>query len=188
MVTQARPIENDRLYSDAEFEALPERRIELIEGKVFKKVPTKDEHGRVIANLWEAIVVFDPQRKLGRRWTETTFKIKPGFQPEPDLALVIASRVPPLGKDFLRVVPDFVLEVLSARDLAPSNQTSVRTKIKNYVNSGVRLLWVVNPDEQRVEVYHAGNETPIDILTIEDELDGEDVMQGFKMAVADLFV
>jgi Uma2 family endonuclease len=59
-------------------------------------------------------------------------------------------------------------------------------KAAEYLNAGTRLVWVVWPRWRQVDVWHAGDETPA-TLTVEGELDGEDVVPGFAYPVADLF-
>lgn len=56
-----------------------------------------------------------------------------------------------------------------------------------YLKAGTRIVWGINPITQEVEVYHQGQSTPAIVLKINDELDGEDVVTGFKIEVAKLF-
>ena len=59
-------------------------------------------------------------------------------------------------------------------------------KRREYFASGTRLEWVVDPQTRTVAVYHAIGE-PTRVLTESDTLDGEQVVPGFTMPVADLF-
>ena len=51
--------------------------------------------------------------------------------------------------------------------------------------NGTRLVWVIHPDEQYVLVYHSPS--PDRLLRLADSLDGEDVVPGFSLAIAELF-
>ena len=58
-------------------------------------------------------------------------------------------------------------------------------KIKLYVASGVKLVWLVDPETQTVIVYKGtmrGTE-----LDETDTIDGDDVLPGFSHTVAELF-
>lgn len=82
----------------------------------------------------------------------------------------------------LPIFPDLAVEVLSPNDLA----YEVDAKVREYLGAGVRLVWVVNPDAKTVKVHRlrgAGT-----ILGEHDELDGEDVLPGFRCRVGDLFL
>jgi hypothetical protein len=60
-------------------------------------------------------------------------------------------------------------------------------KALRYLGGGSRLVWVVWPDAQQVDVWHSGDRQPSITLGISDSLDGEDVLPGFSHPVADLF-
>jgi Uma2 family endonuclease len=60
-------------------------------------------------------------------------------------------------------------------------------KAIRYLDAGVRLVWVVRPRRQEVDVWHPGDAAPTKTLGIEDTLDGEDVVPGFTCPVAVLF-
>jgi Uma2 family endonuclease len=79
------------------------------------------------------------------------------------------------------VAPDLVVEVLSPHDLFPR----VLRKVQQYLKAGVRLVWVVVPEDRSVTVYRSGQE-PV-ILAEGETLSGGDVLPGFQCAVARLF-
>jgi Uma2 family endonuclease len=179
----------ERTYTIAEFEALPDdgNYYELIDGKLVMSPPAGDEHGRIGDKLVKVIHLLDPEDKLGRVWQTTRFRISLTFGPAPDVAFVVATRVPPRSKGAVEVVPDLVVEIHSPSDLdSKANIEVARRKIRLYQDNGVRLLWAVNPGDLSVEVYHQGDPSPV-ILGLGDELDGEDVLPGFKLRVSKLF-
>ena len=80
-----------------------------------------------------------------------------------------------------RVVPELVIEVISPNDLA----TEVRCKVRDFLNAGIPLVWVVCPDSRDVAIYRADG---TGALRKEGEtLEGEDVLPGFSCPVAALF-
>jgi Uma2 family endonuclease len=102
----------------------------------------------------------------------------------PDVSFIRRDRLPRTaeeGKRFFRGAPDIVVEVLS-----PWDRTSrLHEKMEEYFRSGARLLWVVNPEEKTVEVCRA--QTVSRLLTERDTLDGENVLPGFRLPLAELF-
>jgi Uma2 family endonuclease len=85
------------------------------------------------------------------------------------------------GEGHVTVAPDLAVVVVSPNDLA----YQVDEKIQDLLPAGVRLVWVVNPETKMVKVQRVHG--PGTILGEADELDGEDVLAGFRCLVADLF-
>ncbi|HXG12104.1 MAG TPA: Uma2 family endonuclease [Gemmataceae bacterium] len=81
----------------------------------------------------------------------------------------------------LTIVPDLAVEVLSPNDLV----YEVDTKVQEYLRAGVRLVWVIHPQGRWVDVHRV--QGPGTILRENDDLDGEDVLPGFRCRVGDLF-
>jgi Uma2 family endonuclease len=87
-----------------------------------------------------------------------------------------------IPKGHIRVAPDLAIEVISPND----SYIDVDAKIHEYLDAGVRLVWVINPDNRTVKVYRQDDRRPIE-LTEGDRLDGGDVLPGFTCAVTDVF-
>jgi Uma2 family endonuclease len=102
----------------------------------------------------------------------------------PDASFISFERLPvenpPEGH--CRVAPDLVVEVVSPRDFV----YEIDRKVEEYLRAGVRLAWVVYPESRTVFVYRADGS--IQGLREQAELDGEDVLPGFRCRVGDLFV
>lgn len=122
-------------------------------------------------------------RKLGRVFgAQTDFVMPKTKNPrKPDVAFVSLERMPINTRDAVPVVPDLAVEVVSKTD----DLYSIEDKAFFYLRSGMRLVWVVRPVAQVIEVYQAGQ--PPKLLTIADELDGGSVLPGFKLRISDIF-
>src|SRR5262249_8032051 len=79
------------------------------------------------------------------------------------------------------VAADLCVAVLSPSD----THRSVMEKVREYLNRGVRLIWMVDPGARAVTVYRSREQ--IRILEATGTLAGEDVLPGFRCAVAELF-
>ena len=77
--------------------------------------------------------------------------------------------------------PDLAIETVSPNDRA----NDVRAKVTEYLISGTRLVWELWPEFRSVSVYGAGE--VVRELGEEDELDGGEVVPGFRARVGDLF-
>lgn len=78
-------------------------------------------------------------------------------------------------KRFLPLCPDFVIELRSPTDpLAP-----IEAKMREYMENGARLGWLIDPVERRVHVYKPGE--PVEILEKPDALSGGPVLPGFVL-------
>lgn len=105
----------------------------------------------------------------------------------PDVAFVRADRLSsPTSPDYYarapQLAPDLAVEVASENQFAPG----MEAKAKTYLRFGTRLVWVIWPRYQRVDVWRPGDAAPA-ALGVDDTLDGEDVVPGFTYPIARLF-
>jgi len=163
---------------------LPDKRTELVKGVLVVREPAGYRHGEVAANIAAYIHNFSRSLKLGTvLGAGTGFKLttNPDTVRAPDAAFIRRERVPdpaPLG--FPSFVPDLVVEVLSPDD----RPGEVLRKVADWLNAGVRLVWVVDPVRRIARVYRAdGSESS---LAEGDGLDGEDVLPGFSCRLAEV--
>ncbi|HKQ60978.1 MAG TPA: Uma2 family endonuclease [Candidatus Polarisedimenticolaceae bacterium] len=101
----------------------------------------------------------------------------------PDVAFVSSARLAAVREPEKAFpgAPDLAVEVLS-----PSNSVgSVHAKVADYLAAGTRLVWVVDPEQETVAVYRSLLVPRV--LAREEELDGDDVVPGFRARVAELF-
>jgi Uma2 family endonuclease len=164
-----------------------EWRYELVEGRLVRMSPTGAEHGRIVTALFLAVGWFVRERRLGEVFpAETGFWISPEGGSDtvlaPDLAFVRAGREAGARvKGFPRLAPDLVVEVAS-----PSQgRREMGAKAQRWLSGGVRLVWLVLPEERVVEVWRG--EALARIVPRGEELSGEEILPGFVFPVADLF-
>ncbi len=122
------------------------------------------------------------QNKIGQVFNADTDFILPGIgKRRPDIAFASFESVPEVSQDAVPVPPDLVIEVISKTDQVDDSDT----KILEYQQAKIKLIWVVRPVLKVVEVHRL--DQPILVLKQKDELDGYDVLPGFKLPVAELF-
>jgi Uma2 family endonuclease len=155
-------------------------RLELTaQGKLIVMPPTGWESGKRNANLTIDLGVWNRQTKLGVVFDSSTgFRLPNGAVRSPDVAWVKQDRLDALNpnpESFLPLAPDFVIELRSSSDTAKD----LRDKMKEYMDNGVRLGWLLNPKAKEVEIYRAGQD--VEVLKSPASLSGEDILSGFVL-------
>lgn len=170
-----------------EFAAITEPgRFDLVHGEVIQMPPAGGEHGVITIEIGRLIANYVAERQLGRTYAaETGFIIDHDARTvlAPDVAFVVSERVPPIDQQrgFVPIPPDFAVEVVSPSDRI----VDVNAKVGEYLEAGVRLVWIVEPRRRTVTVYRADRSAR---LLIEGEsLDGGDVLPDFSLPVSDIF-
>ncbi|WP_367267666.1 Uma2 family endonuclease [Okeania sp. SIO2C9] len=74
---------------------------------------------------------------------------------------------------FLSFCPDFLIELMSPCD----SLSDTREKMKEYLENGMKLGWLINRKSRQVEIYCAGKD--VEILDSPQTLSGEDILPGF---------
>jgi Uma2 family endonuclease len=162
-------------------------RYELVKGELRKMSPAGSEHGAIIVNITLLLGQYVKANSLGVCFgAETGFKIAsdPDTVRAPDVAFVRRERIPESGitKKFWPGAPDLAVEVLSPGD----SLEEVEEKVEDWLSAGTRAVWVVSPKRRGVTVYRSM--TDVTRLSEADELDGGDVVQGFRCKVSEIFV
>lgn len=101
----------------------------------------------------------------------------------PDVGFVTKARkhLRPRGRGSFPGPPDLAIEVISPTDEA----ADIRRKQALYERTGTPLVWWIDP-KHRTATVHAPGQPPRH-LTDAEYLDGESVVPGFTMKLADLF-
>jgi Uma2 family endonuclease len=145
--------------------------------------PTGGETGRNNATLIARFVIWNEQSNLGVVFDSSTcFKLPKGGDRSPNVAWVAKSRwealTPEEQQKFPPLCPDFVLELVSPSD----NVNTVRDKMPEYLDSGLRLGWLIDLQTQQVELYRPGQSA--EVLTAPEQLTGEAVLPGLVLSLA----
>lgn len=173
--TTVRPNGDDALY-------------EIVNGQRVELPPMSIYAVRVASRLMGKLNEFGLTNNLGEGICEGLFHLPlpVARNRRPDVAFVSFDRWPadrPLSEtdNAWDVAPDLAVEVVSPGDLVDE----LMTKIEEYFQAGVRLVWVIYPRQRLIHVY----ETPTHIRALirTDTLDGGKVLPGFQLPLASLF-
>jgi Uma2 family endonuclease len=157
----------DRLVTAKEFAEHPEwGPCELVRGKVVAMTNPKPKHGFLANEIAFHISRYAREKQLG-----------------PDVGFVRTERLPPKAAqdEYFETAPDLCVEVVSPTD----RWSEISEKVDLFLGIGVRLVWVVDPQTRKAHVYRKGRE--VKVVDAKGSLDGEDVLPGFALPLADVF-
>jgi Uma2 family endonuclease len=163
-----------------------EWRYDLINGELRPMPPMPGEkHGAVTYDLGFELGLFVRQHDLGQCYAaETRFIIthNPDTTLGPDWAFIAKERLPKKrGEKFLDMAPDAVLEVRSPSD----RPRQVQEKVEQWLTAGVRIVWELNLKTKILTVHRPSQESHT--IGVDGEIDGEDVLPGFRFPLRRLF-
>jgi Uma2 family endonuclease len=177
--------------SHAEFERLcrdnPERAFELTkDGELEVMPPVGGESSRQESDLITDLNIWNRQTGLGKTFSSSGAFILPnGAERSPDAAWVELSRwealTPEQRQKFLPLAPDFAIELRSPTD----RLSKLQAKMLEYRDNGVRLGWLINPQQKQAEIYRLGKD--VEILEDPQSLSGEEVLPGFILDLRAIF-
>lgn len=180
MIAPTNPVTPDHLLRMPEAE-----HFELVGGKL-KERTVGFKSARVGAKLLRLLSVYVESKALG--WVlnpDASFQCYPDDPNKvrrPDISFLSFATLPrdqePTGH--CRVPPELAVEIISPHDVFEE----VIQKAVEYLNAGVRIVWVVDPATQIVQIFRPGGG---EILTNRDMLTGEDIIPGFSCRVSEIF-
>jgi Uma2 family endonuclease len=172
------------LHADrSQFEQLcqlnPDLRLELTSnGELIIMAPAGLESSRQNLSLSVQVYIWNERFKLGVAFDSSGgFTLPSGAIKSPDVTWISHARLSAISlkETFPTVVPDFVIELRSKSD----RLKTVQEKMIEYQENGVRLGWLINPQDREVEIYRLGKS--VEILKSPSELSGEDVLTNFVL-------
>lgn len=144
--------------------------------------PVGGDSGSRELELGTDLTLWNRQTSSGKLFSSSTlFKLPGGGDRSPDAAWVELSRwqalTPEQRQKFPPIAPDFVMELRSRTD----DLKMLQAKMQEYMDSGVKLGWMFNPQDQQVEIYR--QEQLKEVRQLPTELSGESVLPGFLLQV-----
>ncbi len=156
---------------------------ELVRGVIVMMSPAGGRHGVCCAKIIRRVGFFVDAHELGHVMANDTGFVSergPDTVRAPDIGFWSRERLPNVPVGFVDIPPDLAIEVVS-----PFNTvTQMRRRVRDFLAKGVRLVWVIDPENRTATVYRTGE--PPRELEETDTLIGEDVLPGFTCKVAEM--
>jgi Uma2 family endonuclease len=154
---------------------------ELVNGSLVE-MPVSLDAAWVGGQLFVQVNQFVQANNLGWAFpAETAYRCFPGFQKtvrKPDVSFIRRDRLPRLSRRDARIPPDLAVEVVSPTETV----YELNSKVEDYLAVGVRLVWVIDPENRLALVYRADGS--VGRLREPAGFDGEDVLPGFRCPLA----
>jgi Uma2 family endonuclease len=178
-----------KTWTEADLQALPEDGYihELVDGELVTSPKNDFFHGSISSQLSMALRAFVKANRLGDVLDSSTgFWMKNRNCRAPDISFVSRARLKALGfrrstRQFFPGAPDLAVEILSLNN----TRREIDERVKDFFDSGTRLAWIIDPSEQHVEICRSPLQRRL--LGTGGFLEGEDLLPGFRFAIAELF-
>jgi Uma2 family endonuclease len=156
---------------------------ELVRGEIITMPPPGGLHGATCSRTDRKLGAFidgGPGGVLVCNDTGFITERAPDSVRGPDLSYWTKERLQEIPVGYIEIAPDMLVEVLS-----PSNTSKqIRAKLQEYFARGVRLAWVIAPEDRTLTIYRTLDEGRV--LHENATVTGEDVLPGFTCRVSDL--
>jgi Uma2 family endonuclease len=155
-------------------------------GELIIMPPTGGSTGKRNIDIEGQLWFWNRQTKLGVAFNSSTaFLLPNGAERSPDAAWISQARwdsLKPNEQDsFPPLCPDFAIELRSKSD----NMQPLRKKMQEYIDNGLRLGWLIDTKNKKVEIYRANQ--PVEVVQNPTSLSGEDVLPGFILDLQVVF-
>lgn len=164
---------------------LPEGTLaELIEGEILMSPSPRFRHQKAVLNLAAILREHSRRRALGLVLAAPMdVHLPSGDIVQPDV-LFLASDNPARCEDWIRGVPDLIVEVLSPEN--PERDRLVKRRL--YERNAVREYWIVDPEERSVEVLALSGSafSPLGYFQESDTVMSS-VLSGLELPVREIF-
>ncbi|GIV05801.1 MAG: hypothetical protein KatS3mg016_1376 [Fimbriimonadales bacterium] len=160
---------------------------ELVRGEVLEKIPVGTWHAITASLISHRLRLFldSLSERIGVVAVELGIILRYADEESvraPDIAFIRKEKLPhPLPEGYAEFVPDLVVEIVSPND----TYTEVRDKVDELLLAGVQVVWVVDPQRRKVEVYQ--QDSPMQTLQEGDTLTCEAILPRFTLPVSEIF-
>ena len=155
---------------------------ELVKGRVETMPPPGARHGQVCNKVGRVLGNHAEDHDFGHVLSNdsgTVTERGPDSVRGPDVSFYSYAKLPkgPLPEGYPAVPPDLVVEVLSPHDRWPK----VLAKVSEYLNAGVAVVCVLDPERRRLDLYEG--DQPPRILGADDDLTLPAILGEFRVRV-----
>jgi Uma2 family endonuclease len=161
-----------------------DRWFELERGRIVEVPPPGQRHGGISVNVSYVLSGYIRRQRKGFLSSDAGVIVEhnPDSVKGPDLAYYgISPRYDDVTPKYAETLPTLVVEIISPND----RMSDLHKRITHFHRLGIRLIWVIDPEDRTVMVFRPGEFT--EVLTDEEELTGNGVLPDFRCRVAEFF-
>lgn len=162
-----------------------DRSFELRRGEVVEMSRPRNPHCAATANLTRLLGNYSFDVGSGYVLSNDSGLVlahEPGTVVGPDVAYFRETlKYDELNPKWGEIPPVLAIEVLSPND----RHALVNEKIEDYLQGGVKIVWLVDPEDKIVTVYRP--DQSLKVMKRSDELTGGTDLPGLSLKVADIF-
>jgi Uma2 family endonuclease len=176
------PDDAEQMYDRGEFE---DHFYELVDGELVELPRPKPRHGHLTVNVIVPLATF-ASRAGGQVYSnDTGFRVSRDRRDVrgPDVAYLGPARLPIDEDHWTEGAPDLAVEVLSDEQYG---QAYARTKVREYIDAGAQLVWLVDGRRREVRVYRPDADE-YTIYRNDAVLTLDPIIDGFELKVSDIF-
>ena len=156
-------------------------------GDILIMPPTGGETSNRNIEISYQVQAWSRQSKLGIAFDSSAgFTLPNKADRSPDASWIPLEKwnnlTPQQRQKFLPLCPDFVIELRSPSD----SLKTLQNKMKEYLENGIKLGWLINPKAKQVEIYRQGKE--VEILDNPTTLSGEDILPNFVLDLESIWL
>lgn len=166
----------------------PDLRLErTARGELIVMMPAGMETGHRNACLTAQLWIWAQANGTGLSFDSSAgYTLPNGAICSPDASWIVRQRWETLSQEerrkFSHIHPDFVVELTSPSQ--EGRRSKLQKKMREYIDQGVRLAWLIDPDAGEVEIYRP--DRPVETLARPRTLDGEVVLPGFVLDLREI--
>lgn len=176
-----------------EYMVLGDQRIEVSDGELIYMSPNMQKQSLIVLSLWRKLDRYAEDNDLGIVLSEATFVLDASDRNDwvkgarmPDVAFIAKDGAATHEKEHpengpWRLAPDIAVEVVSPTDA----YSEVSKKVADYLQYGVQLVWVIDPQVKNIKVYSQDNPDG-KTLHVDDTLSGAPVLPEWSMPIAEI--
>lgn len=156
------------------------------QGELIVMPPTVSETGNQNAEITMQLCQWAKKDGTGMTFDSSAgFTLPNGAVRSPDASWILKERFESLTKEerqkFAPICPDFVVELRSKTD----NLNDVKAKMREYMENGARLGFLLDPKTKRVHVYRPGRRA--EVLRDPETVSGEPLLPGFALDLREVW-
>jgi Uma2 family endonuclease len=177
----------EKTYTPEDLLSMPDgKNYELVDGQLVER-NVSQLSSWVGGRLYRLLDIFVEDHNLGWAWPADLgyecYPDSPKKVRKPDVSFIRLERMPegPSSDGYAHIAPDLAVEVVSPNDL----WHEVQAKVDEYLDAGVTLVWVIDPEARTVYVHR--RDGSVTRLREGNDLLGEEIIPGFRCSLASIF-